>query len=151
LPKPFRVLSLSDDEKRWDAAMFISRRAREFQKRAKQVAHLSGISFAGLLVLDVTERLTLLKDDPVSELEVVRGSGLAKSTVCKLMWTFMVQGLVDLGPDAWGMSYRIWLTDKGKQLVITLRGELAEAVQMLVMTEASPKSVDDFRVNRGEG
>jgi hypothetical protein len=126
LPASLRVLELSEDEKRWDAAMVIWRCARQFQRRANQVARLSGISFARLQVLDVAERLTRQKDDPVSELEVARGAQLAKSTVSELMWALMRQGLVDIGPDAWGVSYRIWVTDEGEQLVKKLRRELLD-------------------------
>ena len=131
LPRPLRVLALSEDEKRWDSAMIVWRQARQFQKRAKQVTQSSGISFARFQVLDVAERLTRQKDDPVSELEVARGAQLAKSTVSELMGALMHQGLVDIGPDAWGVAYRIWVTDVGKQLVAKLRRELLEVAGVL--------------------
>lgn len=130
-PRPLRVLSLSEDEKRWDAAMVVWRCARQFQRRAKQVARSSGISFARFQVLDVAERLTRQKDEPVSELEVARGALLAKSTVSELMRALMRQGLVDIGPDAWGASYRIWVTEKGERLVAKLRGELLDVAVVL--------------------
>jgi DNA-binding MarR family transcriptional regulator len=126
LHRPVRVLVLDDDEKRWDEAMVVWRCARQFQRRAKQITRSSGISFARWQVLDVTERLTRQKDDPVSELEVARGALVAKSTVSELMGAMMLQGLVDIGPDCWGASYRIWVTAKGERLVAKLRRELLE-------------------------
>jgi DNA-binding MarR family transcriptional regulator len=150
LPRAHRVLSLSEDEKRWDAAMVVWRRARQFQKEAKQVAQSSGISFARFQVLDVAERLTRQKSEPVSELEVARGAQLAKSTVSELMAALMQQGLVDIGPDAWGVSYRIGVTDKGERLVAKLRRELLDIAGVL-LSSALPKGGDDFGVNRGQG
>jgi DNA-binding MarR family transcriptional regulator len=126
LSSPLRVLALSDDEKRWDKAMVVWRCSRQFQRRAKQAARALGISFARFQVLDVAERLTRQKDDPVSEQEVARGAQLAKSTVSELMRALMLPGLVDIGPDAWGVSCRIWVTDKGERLVAKLRGELLD-------------------------
>jgi len=131
-PAPLKMLELSEDEKRWDAAMVVWRCARQFQRRAKQVARASGISFARFQVLDVAERLTRQRDDPVSELEVARGAQLAKSTVSELMGAMMRQGLVDIGPDAWGVSYRIWVTEKGERLVAKLRAELLDVATALL-------------------
>jgi hypothetical protein len=150
-PCPLPVLTLSEEEQRWDIAMVVWRRARQFQRRAKQVARASGISFAWFQVLDVAERLTRQKDDPVSEQEVAHGAQLAKSTVSELMRALMLHGLVDIGPDAWGVSYRIWVTDKGERLVTKLRGELLEVASLLLRQAASPKGSDDFRVNGGQG
>jgi hypothetical protein len=142
LPRPLQVLTLSEDEKRWDAAMVVWRRARLFQRRAKQVARAAGISFARWQVLDVAERLTRQKDDPVSELEVARGAQLAKSSVSELMGGLMLQGLVDIGPDAWGASYRIWVTLKGERLVAKLRGELVDIASVLAGRGGSGFEVD---------
>ena len=129
---PLRVLVLSEDEKRWDAAMVVWRCARQFQRRAKRVAQSAGISFARFQVLDVTERLFRQKGEPVSELEVARGSLLAKSTVSELMAALMLQGFVDIGPDAWGVSYRIGVTAKGRRLVAKLRAELLDIASVLL-------------------
>jgi DNA-binding MarR family transcriptional regulator len=131
LPRPLRVLELSEHEKRWDAAMVVWRGARRFQRRAKQLARASGISFARWQVLEVTERLTRQKNEPVSELEVARAAELAKSTVSELMRALMADGLVDIGPDAWGISYRIWVTGKGARLVATLRDQLLDVASVL--------------------
>lgn len=150
LPAPLRVLELSEDEKRWDLAMIAWRRARQFQRRATQAARACGISFARFQVLDVTERLTRQKDDPVSELEVARGAQVAKSTVSELMGALMRQGLVDIGPDAWGVSYRIWVTDEGERLVAKLRRELLEVAGVL-LCGALPEGCHDSGVNRGQG
>lgn len=130
-PVPLKVLALSEEEKRWDAAMVVWRCARQFQRRAKAVARSSGISFARFQVLDVAERMFRQKGEPVSELEVARGALLAKSTVSELMAALMVQGLVDIGPDAWGVSYRIGVTEEGKRLVAKLRAELLQIATTL--------------------
>jgi DNA-binding MarR family transcriptional regulator len=129
--------------------MIVWRKARQFQRRARQVTKASGISFERFQVLDVTERLTRQKEDPVSELEVACGAQLAKSTISVLMQALMQDGLVDIGPDAWGVAYRIWVTDKGKQLVAKLRTELLEVARVLCSVAASPKSGEDFRMDRG--
>ncbi|MES1184889.1 MAG: hypothetical protein ABUL60_13830 [Myxococcales bacterium] len=126
LPRPVKALELSEEEKRWDAAMVVWRSARRFQRLAKRLSQAAGISFARWQVLDVTERLTREKDDPVSELEVARAAHLAKSTVSELMAGLRLQGLVDIGPDAWGASYRIWVTREGEQLVAKLRKQLLD-------------------------
>jgi hypothetical protein len=131
-PAPLRVLTLSEEEKRWDAAMVAWRCARQFQRRAKQVARASGISFARFQVLDVAERLFRQKGEPVSELEVARGALLAKSTISELMSAMMLQGLVDIGPDSWGVSYRIGVTEEGKRLVARLRAELLDVATALL-------------------
>jgi hypothetical protein len=96
------------------------------------------------------ERLARQKDDPVSELEVARGAQLAKSTVSELMAALMGQGLVDIGPDAWGVSYRIWVTGKGERLVAKLRRDLLDVAGVL-LASASPQGGDDFGVDRGQG
>lgn len=150
LPTPLRVLELSEDEQSWDAAMVVWRRALQFQRRAKHVARLSGISCAGLQVLDVAERLIRQKGGPVAELEVARGAQLAKSTVSELMQALMHQGLVDIGPDTWCASYRVLVTAKGARLVAELRRELLEIASVL-LGSLLPKSRDDFGVNRGQG
>jgi DNA-binding MarR family transcriptional regulator len=131
LPAPLRVLSLSDEERRWDLAMVVWRQARLFQRRAKRVTRAAGISFARWQVLDVTERLIRQKEAPVSETEVAQGALLAKSTVSDLMCALMHQGLVDIGPDSWCMSYRILVTRKGEELVAKLRHELLEIANLL--------------------
>ena len=150
LPGPLRVLELTEDEQNWDAAMVVWRGARQFQRRANRVARLSGISFARLQVLDVAERLIRQAGGPVAELEVARGAQVAKSTVSELMQALMLQGLVDIGPHAWGVSYRILVTAKGVRLVAKLRGELLEVAGVL-LGSLLPKGRDDFGVNRGQG
>ena len=132
LPGPARVLVLSDEERRWDAAMTIWRCARQFQRRANQVARAQGISFARWQLLDVTERLIRQKGDAVSQLEVASGALVAKSTVSELMGPLMWDGLVDIGPDASGVSYRIWMTRAGERLVATLRAELLDVASTLL-------------------
>ena len=62
----------------------------------------------------------------------------------------MRQGLVDIGPDAWGFSYRILVTAKGVRLVAKLRGELLEVAGVL-LGSLLPKGRDDLGVNRGQG
>jgi len=127
VPGPARVLVLSDDEQRWDEAMAVWRWARQFQRRAKRVTRKRGISFARWQLLDVAERLIREKGDAVSQREVARGAQVAESTVSELMGALMLDGLADIGPDAWGVSYRIWMTEKGDRLVASLRAELLDA------------------------
>lgn len=132
LPGPPRVLVLSDEERRWDAAMAVWRSARQFQRRANQVTLAQGISFARWQLLDVTERLIRQKGDAVSQLEVARGALVAKSTVSELMGPLMWDGFVDIGPDAWGVSYRIWMTKDGERLVESLRARLLDVASTLL-------------------
>jgi DNA-binding MarR family transcriptional regulator len=127
-----KALSLSDEEKRWDEAMAVWHRARQFQRRANAIARAAEVSFAGFQVLEVAERLTRHREEPVSELEVARGAQLAKSTVSVLMRGLMEQGFVDIGPDAWGVCYRIWLTKEGKRRVEQLRGKLLDVAAALL-------------------
>jgi DNA-binding MarR family transcriptional regulator len=144
-----RVLTPSDEELRWEAAIVVWRRARRFQRRAKQVTRAAGISFARWQVLEVAERLIRHKDDAVSEREVARGAQVAKSTACELMEAMMRQGLVDIQPDAWGFSYRIWLTREGERLVTSLRKELLALAEGLARSAALPQGFEDARVDRG--
>jgi hypothetical protein len=132
LPRPAKVLVLSDDEQRWDAAIVVWRSARQFQRRAKRVTRARGISFARWQLLDVTERLIRQKGDAVSLREVALGAQVGESTVSDLMGPLMWEGLVDIGPDAWGTSYRIWMTELGERLVASLRAELLDLASMLL-------------------
>jgi len=132
LPRPARLLVLSDDEQRWDAAMGVWRCAREFQRRAKRLTLARGISFPRWQLLDVTQRLIRQKGDAVSQREVARGAQLGESTVSELMGPLMWDGFVDIGPDAWGVSYRIWMTEHGEQLVASLRAELLDVASLLL-------------------
>ncbi len=136
LPSPVRALVLSDEEQRWDEAMAVWRSARLFQRRAKRETRGQGISFARWQVLDVTERLISQKGDAVSQLEVARGAQLAESTVSELIGPLMLDGLVDVRPDAWGASYRIWMTEEGERLVATLRAKLLDVASMLLRPDA---------------
>jgi hypothetical protein len=132
LPRRGRVLVLSDDEQRWDAAIGVWRCARQFQRRAKRVTRSRGISFARWQLLDVTERLIRQKGDAVSQREVARGAQVGETTVSELMGALMLEGLVDIGPDAWGVSYRIGMTETGQRLVASLRAELLDVASMLL-------------------
>jgi hypothetical protein len=136
LPSPARVLVLSDEERRWDVAMAVWRSARQFQRRANHVTRAHGISFARWQLLDVTERLTRQKGDAVSQLEVACAALVAKSTVSELMGPLMWDGLVDIGPDAWGVSYRIWVTKEGERLVATLRAKLLDIASVLLRPDS---------------
>ena len=121
---PRLTLVLSDEEKRWDAAMVLWRSARRFQRRAERIARLRGISFAAWQVLEVTERLIRETGDAVSQREVAQRAGVAKSSVSELMRGLELGGFVDGRPDGWGMCVRIWLTKSGERLVVLLRAEL---------------------------
>ena len=142
LPGPPIVLELSDDERRWDAAMVVWRCARQFQRQATRLTKLHGISFARWQLLDVTERLIRQKGDAVSQLEVARGAQVATSTVSEMMGPLMWDGFVDIGPDAWGVSYRIWLTEKGERMVAALRARLLEVAERLLW----PKRLEPTRI-----
>jgi len=52
LPRPVKALELSEEEKRWDAAMVVWRSARRFQRLAKRLSHAAGVSFARWQVLE---------------------------------------------------------------------------------------------------
>ncbi len=117
--------------------MVVWRCARRFQRRASQIARRRGISFARWQLLDVTERLIRQKGDVVSQREVAHGAQVAESTVSEQMGALMLQGLVDIGPDAWGVSYRILVTERGVQLVAQLRRELLDVAAALAEAQST--------------
>jgi len=123
-------------------------RARQFQQRVERIILPRGISFARWHVLETTQRLVRETGDAVSQRDVSRRSQRAESSVSQLMRSLTLSGLVDVGPDAWGVSYRIWVTAKGERLIARLRAELA------VVAHASahlPQHCEDSGVSGGEG
>lgn len=131
LPRVVPPLVLSEEELRWDEVMRVLRRARSFQRRAKALTLAHGISFARWEVLEVTERLIREKDDVVCQLEVAARTELAKGRVSESMRALMLQGLVDIAPDCWGISDRILMTQEGEDLIRSLRGRLVEVARAL--------------------
>jgi Mn-dependent DtxR family transcriptional regulator len=123
---------LSEEELRWDEAMLVWRRARLFEQRAKRVTSAFKISFARWEALEVADRLIRERHDLVSQLDVATRAGLAKATVSDSMRRMMRDGLVDIGPDRWGMSDRILVTEKGERLIVALRGKLVDVARLLV-------------------
>ena len=95
------------------------------------------MSFAEWHVLEVTDRLIREKDEPVSQLEVSRRTELSKSSVSELIHALRRHGLVDVGPDQWGVSDRILIAQKGEQLLVALRQELGEVARALVSTRVA--------------
>jgi DNA-binding MarR family transcriptional regulator len=134
-PLPWRVLNLSTEEREWDLAIQFWNRARRFRRRVERIAGWRGISFARWQVLEATERLIREKGDAVSQKEVAQRTELPSSSVSELTRALSLGGLVDVAPDAWGVSDRIWMTQKGERLLSALRLELAEVVRSVATAE----------------
>jgi DNA-binding MarR family transcriptional regulator len=127
LPTP--MVLLSEEEREWDTAIRIWRCAWRFRRQVNRIGGSRGISFAHWNVLDATQRLIREKGDAVSQQEVVRRTWLTKGSVSALVRNLSVRGFIDVRPDCWGVSDRIWVTNGGERMIAMLRSELAESVR----------------------
>lgn len=145
---PLPIVVLTGPEREWDTAMECWNRARNFRRRVERIVRRRGISFARWQVLEATQRLIRETGDAVSQRQVMRRTRHSESSVSEQMRSLSLSGLVDVGPDAWGVSYRIWMTAKGERLIARLRAELAVVVHAFTRL---PERRDDACVDGGQG
>jgi DNA-binding MarR family transcriptional regulator len=146
MPRPSRQQALAADAliRTWIKAMSF-RRVAEVELRAHDV------SFALWWVLYTTDQLISELDDDhaISQQAVSLRTELDKSSVSYLMGVLADRALVDRGPDPFDRSYRIILTQKGRQLLAQSWSAIERAVQ-LASTEPTPRAAPARRIKRPE-
>ncbi|HEX7454097.1 MAG TPA: hypothetical protein VF294_17510 [Polyangiaceae bacterium] len=109
------------------------------------------MSFSLWWVLYTTDQLIRELDDDhaISQQAVSLRTKLDKSTVSYLMGILAERALVDRGPDAFDRSYRIILTQKGRQLLAQSWRAIERAVQ-LAPAEPIRRVAPARRIKRAE-
>lgn len=134
LPKRYgdvRPVVLGANELLVDELLEGWRRGLRFRRIARRVLGKVGLKFAEWQVLRGTARLVRVRDDVVSQQEVARYCILGEGVVSEAMTRLMDIGLLDVGPDAWGWSYRVLVTKKGQGLLARLEARIATAALRL--------------------
>ena len=129
LPPTEALLVLSDEERRWDKVVDYWKEARRLERLVRRVLRTHGLSVGHYQVLAAAERLIRVKSDACSQLDIVKRTGLGKSAVSRATRFLSRQGLVDVRPDAWFLFDRIWVTQKGGELLALVQPRLADALR----------------------
>ena len=126
MPRPSRQQELAAD-----ALIQTWIRANNFRRFAEAELRANDVSFSLWWVLYTTDQLIRELDDDhaISQQAVCLRTALGKSTVSYLMAVLADRALVDRGPDAFDRSYRIILTQKGRQLLAQSWSAIERAVQ----------------------
>jgi DNA-binding MarR family transcriptional regulator len=126
-------------------------KAMHFRRLAEAELRAHNISFALWWVLYTTDQLIRELDDDhaISQQAVSWRTGLDKSTVSYLMGVLADRALVDRGPDAFDRSYRIILTQEGRQLLAQSWSAIERAVHR-AFAEPSARAVPARRIKRAE-
>lgn len=126
-PSPRLTIVRSEEEtyvgqvlRAWVKVMRFGRQVREGLRQHE-------LSFALFRVLEATDGSQRERQGAVSEQDVVRACGLAKSSVCSLLRTLARRGLVDADFNQWGIVQRISVTNAGLASLAGARRAVLEA------------------------
>jgi len=146
MPRPSRQQELAAD-----ALIRTWIRANNFRRFAEAELRATDLSFSLWWVLYTTDQLIRELDDDhaISQQAVSLRTELDKSTVSYLMGILAERALVDRGPDAFDRSYRIILTQKGRQLLAQSWSAIERAVQ-LAPAEPIRRVAPARRIKRAE-
>jgi DNA-binding MarR family transcriptional regulator len=91
--------------------------AQRWQRRVEEALGAFDLTFAQWLVLDCLATIHREMRDAVSQVQVCRRLALGKGSVSRLMMRLDRRGLTDIAPAWPTKEYRIYLTEKGRELV----------------------------------
>lgn len=103
--------------------------AMAWQRSVTAAVAQIGLKFNEWLVLGATLELTRTKRDAVSQSDVCRALGLTRMQVSVAMCALADAGLVDRGPDADGLMWRVLVTKKGQAQLAESRTRVTEAAR----------------------
>lgn len=107
-------------------------RAAKLRARIDRVLRAHNLTFSQWRMLHATEIMVRETGDMVSQLEIRRRVHMDATTASRLMFKLGEQGWLDWQPDYYGFAYRIFATEKAKEMLAETRPrvvELAKAVQ----------------------
>jgi DNA-binding MarR family transcriptional regulator len=133
----------TEADRRLDEVLGAWAAAALFRRLALRALRRHGLTFAQWRVLQATERLVREKDDAVSQLAIARRIESDEGTVSKVVARLMDKGLLDVGPDAWGWSYRILVTSWGEQALKASYEDIMHAAALAFGAPAAKSKVGD--------
>lgn len=107
-----RRLILTAEEQAADDAMAVWLRAARFRRRVQRELRPLGLTFAQWRFLDAVDRLVRERRDAVSQLDLVGRAEMDENTTSAIMVRLRDKGFLSYDIDAWGVCYRILLSDR---------------------------------------
>jgi DNA-binding MarR family transcriptional regulator len=134
-----------------DAILNAWRLAARFRRLSGRALREWHLTFAQWLVLVATERAVRVANDAVSQKGVALYLGIDEPSLSRLMAKLDKKAFVDIGPDAWGWSYRVIVTAKGRAVLDGAHRAIARvaATTLLGGMEVPSSEVDDGRAAEG--
>ena len=103
--------------------------AMRWRRGVEQALAAVGLTFTQWQILDAIRRLIAETEDAVNQNEIAAEVELDRSTVSQVMRTLEQKQLVDRGPSATGLAWRVFLTRRAIRLLNEHRSKL-EAVSV---------------------
>ncbi len=119
--KERRRLILTAEEQAADDAMAVWLRAARFRRCVQRELRPLDLTFAQWRFLDAVDRLVRERRDAVSQLDLVGRAEIDENTTSALMARLRDKGFVDYNLDAWGVCYRILLSDRARKALRAAR------------------------------
>src|SRR6185503_19271030 len=113
-----------------DLGLELHRALQRFQRAADLATAPLGVTLIQFAVLRSTDELCARLDDAVSESDVVAAMGIRKMRVSRAMRALARRGLVDIGPSASGVAYRVIVTPRGRMALRECRDRLAASTDV---------------------
>jgi hypothetical protein len=127
-----RRLVLNADEAAADDAMAVWSRAARFRRCVQRELRPLDLTFAQWRFLDGIDRLVRERRDAASQQDLVRRAEMDENTASAIMARLRDKGFLCYDLDAWGVCYRILLSDKAKRALRAARRIVVKASVVLV-------------------
>jgi DNA-binding MarR family transcriptional regulator len=116
-----RPLALSPPEQAADTAIEQWAKATRFRRDLERALGPHSLTFALWRVLHIADRIIRETDDAVSQTAIANRTGLKAASVSYVMKVLAERNLIDRAPDMCGTAWRIYLTDRGRELLASSR------------------------------
>jgi DNA-binding MarR family transcriptional regulator len=142
---------LSSEEIEVDKMLAGLHEAARFRRWATRILGEYGLRFSEWRVLRATDRAQRLKRDAVSQQLIARCGAIDEGSVAAAMVRLGERGLVDVGWDPWGWSYRVIMTEEGREALTRAEGKLARGQRSGCVVESSRRKLRGSRRSRARG
>jgi DNA-binding MarR family transcriptional regulator len=133
-PRKGRRTLCAGDDRLWawlDAGAELRERADRLERTAEAVFAPFGLNLLEFLILRATDTLCRTLGDAVSQKQIAAEVGIGKMRTSRAMRALARRRLVDRGPSAMGLAYRVVVTTRGRNALRACRSHLAASLAAL--------------------
>jgi DNA-binding MarR family transcriptional regulator len=130
-----REVSADERETSADEALLLWLRAARFRRAAERAVRRHGLTFSQWRVLHGLRRV-VGSGDAVSQQTIGRYIEMDENTLSAVTRRLIARDLISWGPDAWGWSYRLFVTDRGIALLNVVREDVVRAARLAELASA---------------